>query len=142
MKSHSSISFHRFQLSSFSEVYCAKSCLRYLRSGQGDRDLVEHLKEETKSCLKGALLVSQWGSLTNEFLPQWGEVTVMLNNLLSHISTNFRNLSEKQLAQNKLKLNVIVKTFFHEMNFVCDTVADSDQMDFEQLKNSYSIVEV
>jgi hypothetical protein len=92
--------------------------------------------------LKGALLVSQWGSLTHEFLPQWGEVTVMLNNLLSHISANFRNLSEKQLAQSKLKLNVIVKTFFDEMNFFCDTVADSDQMDFEQLNKSYSIIEV
>ncbi len=129
-------------MSSFSEVYCAKSCLRSLRSGKGDRDLVEYLKEETKWCLKGALLVSQWGSLTNEFLPQWGEVMTMLNNLHSQISVNFRNLTRKQLAQSKLKLNVIVQTFFDEMNFVCDTVADSDQMDFEQLKNSYSIVEV
>jgi hypothetical protein len=134
--------YHRFQSSSFSEVYCAKSCLRYFRSRQGDRDIVDYLKGDTKSCLKEALLVSQWGSLTNEFLPQWGEVTVMLNNLLSHISANFRNLSEKQLGQRKLKLNVIVKTFFDEMNFVCDTVADSDQMDFEQLKNSFFIVEV
>ena len=92
--------------------------------------------------MKEALLVSQWGSLTNEFLPQWGEVTVMLNNLLSHISANFRNLTEKQQAQSKLKINVIVKTLFDYMNFVSDTVADSDQTDFEQLKNSYSIVEV
>ena len=42
----------------------------------------------------------------------------------------------------KLKINVIVKTLFDYMNFVSDTVADSDQTDFEQLKNSYSIVEV
>ena len=87
-------------------------------------------------------MVSQWGSLTNEFLPQWGEVTVMLNNFHSHISANFRNLTEKQQAQSKLKINVIVKTLFDYMNFVSDTVADSDQTDFEQLKNSYSIVEV
>jgi hypothetical protein len=114
-----------------------------LRSGKGDREIQDYLKEEKKELLKGAFLVSQWGSLTEEILPQWGEVNDMLNNIHSHFWNNLKNLTGKQLTQSKLKLNVIVKTFFYDLNFVCDTVADFDKTDWEQRKKAYYyIVEV
>jgi hypothetical protein len=63
-------------------------------------------KRRKKELLKGAFLVSQWGSLTEEILPQWGEVNDMLNNIHSHFWYNLKNLTGKQLTQSKLKLNV------------------------------------
>ncbi|EFX62895.1 hypothetical protein DAPPUDRAFT_119753 [Daphnia pulex] len=135
---------------SLTKTYYAKYLLRFLRCQRLDIEIQEYKENEKIGFAKGAFLVSKWQHVAENIIPQWEDVSCILEDTTTRIQNILqtrknskrprRTLSEKE--QTKEKVEITVHMLFQECNFHCDLLADSDKEDWNEILQAYYITEV
>lgn len=135
---------------SLTKTYYAKYLLRFLRCQRLDIEIQEYKEKEKIGFAKGAFLVSKWQHVAENIIPQWEDVSCILEDTTTRIQNILqtrknskrprRTLSEKE--QTKEKVEITVHMLFQECNFHCDLLADSDKEDWNEILQAYYITEV